>query len=419
MYLDRGRPRPISWRNVIILLILIAAGLFIIANQNALRQTLYPPPTPTATRTARSYAVEAQSLAEAGRLGEAIEAYIQAASLDSNNVDLLINLARLLALDSRTDEALTWANRAAQLAPQNAKAKAILAMALDWNAVTLEVRGKTIEAKAQYQQAIDAAQAALKIDPKYPEAYAYLAETYADLNRWADAIAAAQSAIDLDPNRVDVQRALGYVRESQGNYSGAAEAYEQALKFAPNLPYLYIVLGRNYRVLTSLGHAEDAQKAIDAFNHAIAFNPKSVLAYDELGWTYYNFEQLTEAQKALEKAVEIDPTSWSATEHLAIVYYARRNYEDSSATFKQAIKLMNQAFDGDHFCATTTSRQCDRLVEAYYTMGLTYYYLAECETESYPAFHKALVLKPDEPNALAGIKLCDDALATPTPGPKK
>lgn len=418
MYLDRGRSRHTSPRNIIILIVLIAAGLFVIANQNSLRQTLNPPPTATATRTARSYVVEAQSLAESGKIDEAADAYIQAAALDSANIDVLIDLSRLLALDSRTDEALTWATRAVQLAPQNVKAKAVLAMALDWNAVALEIRGRLADAKQQYQQAVDAAQAAIAIDPNYPEAHAYLAETYADQNRWADAIAAAQAAIDLDPNRVDVQRALGYVRESQGNYSGAAQAYEQALKFAPNLPYLYIVLGRNYRVLATLGDSAKAQQALDAFNHAIASNPKNVIAYDELGWTYYNFEKLVDAQKALEKAVEIDPKSWSATEHLAIVYYARRNYEDASVTFKKAIDLMNQAFDGDHFCVTAVTRTCDRLVEAYYTMGLAYYYLAECEAESYPAFHKALVLKPDEPNALAGIQLCNDALVTPTPKPK-
>lgn len=385
-----------------------------IANQNALRQQLIPPPTPTATRTARSYVVEADALAEAGKIGAAINSYIQAMSLDSSNIDVLIELSRWLALDARTDEALQWALRAAQLAPQNAKAKAALAMALDWNAASLEARGRESEAQQEYQQAIEAAQAAISIDPNYPEAYAYLAETYSDLNRWTDAIEAAQKAVDLDPNRVDVQRALGYVRESQGNYSGAAQAYEQALKLAPNLPYLDIVLGRNYRVIASASDGSKFQPAIDAFKHAIAVDPTNVIAYDELGWTYYNFDRLTDAQQALEQAVSIDPNSWSAAEHLAVTYYARRNYEDASVTFKQAINLMNQAFDGDHFCVTSASRACDRLVEAYYTMGLSYYYLAQCETESYPAFQKALVLRPDEPNAKFGIQLCNDALVTPT-----
>jgi tetratricopeptide (TPR) repeat protein len=418
MYLDRSRSRQTSPRRIVILIILIVAGLFVIANQNALRQQLIPPPTPTATRTARSYVVEAQSLAEAGKIDEAIGSYIQATALDSANIDVLIELSRLLALTQRTDDALQWALRAAQLAPQSARAKAALAMALDWNAASLEGHGRAAEAQPEYQQAIDAAQAASSIDPNYPEAYAYLAETYADLNRWAEAIDAAQKAVDLNPNRVDVQRALGYVRESQGNYSGAAQAYEQALQFAPNLPYLYIVLGRNYRVIASVSDASRYQKAIDAFKHAIALDPKNVVAYDELGWTYYNFDQLTEAQKALEQAVAIDPQSWSAAEHLAVTYYSRRNYEDASITFKTAIGLMNQSFDGDHYCVTSISRACDRLIEAYYTLGLSFYYLSQCETESYPAFQKALVLRPDEPNAKFGVQLCNDALITPTPTPK-
>src|SRR5450759_894792 len=265
MYLDRSRSRHTSPRRIAILIILIVAGLFVIANQNALRQQLSPPPTPTATRTARSYVVEAQSLTEAGPIDEAIGSYIQATALDSANIDVLIELSRLLALTQRTDEAVQWAVRAAQLAPQSAQAKAALAMALDWNAASLQGRGRAADAQPEYQQAIDAAQAAISIDANYPEAYAYLAETYADLNRWTDAINAAQKAVDLNPTRVDVQRALGYVRESQGNYSGAAQAYEQALQFAPNLPYLYVVLGRNYRVIASVSDASKYQKAIDAF----------------------------------------------------------------------------------------------------------------------------------------------------------
>ena len=52
MYYDRTR-RKSSPRRILLLLILVGIGVLLIANQNELRQTVIPPPTPTATRTAR------------------------------------------------------------------------------------------------------------------------------------------------------------------------------------------------------------------------------------------------------------------------------------------------------------------------------------------------------------------------------
>ena len=70
MAYDRSRRRS-SPRRILLLLILVGIGVFLIANQNELRQQVIPPPMPTATRTARSYVVEAESLAQTGNLAGA------------------------------------------------------------------------------------------------------------------------------------------------------------------------------------------------------------------------------------------------------------------------------------------------------------------------------------------------------------
>src|SRR5512134_3472648 len=127
MYYDRSRRRS-SPRRILLLLILVGIGVFLIANQNELRQQVVPPPTPTATRTAKSYVVEAEALAQAGNLKAAADAYIQAVSLEPESVEVLSTLARLMALTDRTVEAVKWAERAAQAAPQSAAAQAALAL---------------------------------------------------------------------------------------------------------------------------------------------------------------------------------------------------------------------------------------------------------------------------------------------------
>jgi len=116
MYHDHSRRRS-SLRRVLILLILVGAGVFLIVNQNDVRQSIIPLPTPTATRTARSYVVEAESLAQTGDLKKASNAYIQAVALEPTNVEALVVLSRLLAYTDRTADAVQWAERAVQAAP--------------------------------------------------------------------------------------------------------------------------------------------------------------------------------------------------------------------------------------------------------------------------------------------------------------
>ena len=141
MYYDRTR-RKSSPRRILLLLILVGIGVLLIANQNELRQQVIPAPTPTATRTAKSYVVEAESLAQTGNLSAAADAYIQAVSLEPENVEVLTTLARIMALTDRTADAVKWAERAVQAAPQSAAAQAALAMALKFHSGKLALQGR-------------------------------------------------------------------------------------------------------------------------------------------------------------------------------------------------------------------------------------------------------------------------------------
>jgi tetratricopeptide (TPR) repeat protein len=434
MYLNRPARRRSSPRRIVIYLALIAAGLLFLRFQDDLRRPFVP--TPTATRAAQSYVAEAQSLYEAGRLSAAIDAYTQAIALEPNRVDVLVSLSRILALTDRTDEALQRAQRAAQIDPRSAPARAALAMAYNWRGTWLALHGRDAEATEHNQKALSEAQQAALLDPKYPEAYAYLAEVLIDLNDLAGAIDAANKAEALaqeardaarladrkpDPKLADAYRALAYVREWRGNYLRAVDAYRTALEIDPSVPYLWVALGRNYRVLGVLTDARYIKDAIAAFQHAIQIDSRYGPAYDELGWTHYNTQDYRQAVDELEKAVQVDPNSWSAYGHLGTAYYSNRNYEGAAATLPRAIELMNETFDADRYCVNATSRACDRLIEAYYTLGLADYYLCRCD-QSEVLFNKALALRPDEPNALEGLRLCREEssdtcreVETPTP----
>jgi len=140
MYLSRPPRRQASPRRVLIYLALIGAGLLLLRFQDDLRRPVTPTPTPT--RASQSYVAEAEAHYEAGRLHAAIDAYIQAAALEPNRVDVLVTLSRLLALADRTEEAIQRAQRAVQIDPKSALAHAVLAMAYDWHGTRLLLHGR-------------------------------------------------------------------------------------------------------------------------------------------------------------------------------------------------------------------------------------------------------------------------------------
>jgi tetratricopeptide (TPR) repeat protein len=414
MYYDRSRRRS-SPRRILLLLVLVGIGVFLIANQNELRQQVIPPPTPTATRTARSYVVEAESLVQAGNLKAAADAYIQAISLEPESVEVLMTLARLMVMTDRTAEAVKWAERAAQAAPQSAAAWAALALALDFHSGKLALQGRDAESNKTLQQALDAAKTAVSLDPDYPEGRAYLAEIYAELGDLENAEVSIQRALGLDPNRSEVRRAQGTVLENQGRYTDAAEAYRQAITLSPNVAYLYLVLGRAYSIIASVRDPSLWPSALEAFKKGAQLDPADVRLLDEWGWTHYTLAEYRDAQEVLENATRVDPKAWSPRSHLAATYFQRANYEDAIDSFKQALQLMNDTFDADHYCVTAETRSCDRLVAAYTTLGYAYRQLGQCAPGGLGAFRKALIVRPDDPTAQGGYNLCAEDLGTPVP----
>lgn len=320
MYIGpRRRRRRSSPALAIVLLALIGAATYVLVMVREKRIESPFVPTATPTRTALSYADEAQEWYLQGKLHEAIAAYERAIELDPNDVLLYIPLARLLTLEGRMVEAVRTAEQARDMAPDNARAWAVLGMAYDWN--------------GDYSEAIDACKRAIQLDPTYAEAYAYLAEAYADVVRWVEAMDNAETALQLDSHSVDVQRNYGYVLENQGNYKEAVEAYERALTLHPNLAYVQVAAGRNYAALG------DFDAAARSYQRAIEIDPDDVEPYYRLGRAYYDEGDYERAESYLKQAIEADPEFSAAYGYLAFSYWRRRNPRSAMENLELAIEL--------------------------------------------------------------------------------
>ncbi len=325
MYIGRKPPRR-SPRLTLLLLLLIAAASSLVYYISAYQPQWAQPfePTPTPTRTAQSYVLEAEAYYGQGQLDEAITAYEQAVSISPDDITAQIRLSQFLILSQRTLEALGQAEQAVLLEPSNAQAMATLCRALDW--------------EGQYAEAFDTCECAIELDSDYAEAYAYLAKVYVDTGDWISARQYSQQAIDLNYQSMDAHLHRGYVLEAQGRYRQAAEAYENAIFLHPKLAPLYISAGQNHRVLGQF------TQAIDLFEKATRLDPASAVGYDQLGWTYYTAGEYSRAIDTLEQATLIDPDYTAGWGHLGIVFYVLQQYEEVIPALQQAIALAEKDY---------------------------------------------------------------------------
>jgi tetratricopeptide (TPR) repeat protein len=300
-------------------------------------------------------------------------------SLDPENVEARIELARLHLMFNQVQLSLEEAQRAADLAPNNPDALNTLARALDWT--------------GDYEQALDQALNALELDPNNADTLAVIAEIYTDVGNWETAAESLEKALAVDGQNVLALRNQGYLFERQGAYDEAVAAYQRAIDLAPKRFDLYIEKARQYRVgLLDYAKANEAyQNAVDVY--------RSASTLDALGDGLYNAGDNLAAVRVLREATELDPTYAPAYVHLGMALYARRNYEDAVIAFEPGLPDVGES----------------ARIEQIYTAGLAHIYKdpPECE-KAKEWLYKALEVDPESGPALDGLEVCN-LEAPPTP----
>ncbi len=344
---------------VIALLIAMIIYLLLINRDQSLgRITPLFMATPTATRTVDSFVEEAEVHFVAGDLAKALEAFQNAAVVNPNNVDLWVELARIQVYSSsllissedkynRLNEALESATRALEIDSDNSTAHAVKAFALDWLASSALMGDQSEQLLTQAEQE---AVAALQLDGNNTLALAYYAEILIDQMKWTQAEQYIDQALQQDDSLMDVHRISGYLQESIGNYSAAITEYKQASEINPNLTFLYMSIGVNYRELGQYDYAlEYFAKAAD-INEQLGVNDP--LPYQSIAKTYVQQGYPLSASLNARKAVQLNPDNAFAYAFLGDVYHKARNYESEILAFQCGL----EGCTAEESCEV---RQCD------------------------------------------------------------
>jgi tetratricopeptide (TPR) repeat protein len=292
------------------------------------------------------------------QLGEIAKAYqflLKAESLLPADPDVRLKLAQVYLIGGRPGDAIREAEAILISNPQNTDAYSLLgtvylankdpAKAVDAyrrfvrvaprNAMAHYLLGGSLIADRQVAEARTEFETALAISPNYLEPLTQLVS----LDIWAKQLDSALARVDRSMRiaKRDAQRLvlLGSVHAARGNRDAAEAAYREAVRLDPNRPEGGLALAGFY---LAGGETTQALAAADALLKA---QPRSDAAHTLRGDILGSKGSYQEARQAYERALAINPRNAGAANNLAWLLSEklgdkRRSYDLASIAYKEA-----------------------------------------------------------------------------------
>lgn len=238
-----------------------------------------------------------------------------------------------------------------------------------------------------FDQAVTAFTAAIKLDAKYAEAYYERGSAYFKLKAYEQALADFAKVIELKPPGLIVEaynnRGVIY-NDVQQKYPEAIADFTKALQIDPTYVRAYFnralasdrsgkgdlaiadyskaleIDGQNVDAFNNRGivylELKQPDKALADFSKAVEIDPKYALGYYNLGMTYATLKKFDESLDNYTRAIAANPSYAQAYHNRGYIYNdIRKDYPKALADFDQALKLNPE------------------YLNAYYNRGLAYY----------------------------------------------
>jgi tetratricopeptide (TPR) repeat protein len=265
-------------------------------------------------------------LAAAGDLGQAVECYETALSIEPDRADVLNNYGLALSALKRDQEAIKVWEDAVAAAPDHIEAlyncghaRAKLkrfeeALAFYDRVLALEPnhlnallgQAATLYQLGRYQAAIVSYSNALALDESSIEILNRRGNAFKDMEKFDDALADFDRALAIDPENLGTLNNRGNLLLAMRRPSEALDSYERAVAIQPNHAD-----SRNNRgvAFARLGQYEEA---FACFNEALSLNSGLSQAHVNRGNTLLALNRLPEAIANYDAALDLDPECFDA-----------------------------------------------------------------------------------------------------------
>ncbi len=317
----RSRRRSSPWR-VFALVAMIFGVLYV--NRYVIPNTPgLSAPTPTPTLSAEAFINEAETLISQGKFLKAIDSYQNAIHSNPENRSIYASLARVQIFAGQYEQAKESAQRALIGNEEYALGQTMLAWSegylanypeaeaaikkaidLDNNsavahAVYAEILIDDPDAIGGVEKASEESKVALRLAPNSFEVLRARGYVLYRTGNYQESIDAYQAAIALNKYIPDLYMNLGtsYQSLETPDYDKAMSALLQAKVLSPTDPLPDVELSR---ILAKLG---DYEKAAQYAESAVKEDPTNPKRYGNLGWIYYWGKQYTKAADAFTCAI--------------------------------------------------------------------------------------------------------------------
>lgn len=164
-----------------------------------------------------------------------------------------------------------------------------------------DVRGKTLQDRGAFDEALPFHAEAIALDPAFARAHYHLGHALLRLGRIEEALPPLRRALELDPRLKEACNAVGAAQREAGRLDAALGSYRAAVALDPG----YADARCNLAIV--LQERGDLDGAIAAYRAALDSAPEHAPAHGNLGAALRELGDLDGARRHLEHAVALDP----------------------------------------------------------------------------------------------------------------
>ena len=276
-----------------------------------------------------------------GRHDEALPLLRRALELDPALVHTRTNIAGVLLVQGKDDEAIDLAREILGDEPGNHLAHTCL--------------GRAYEGKGQGAEAVEAYRSAAQYAPDDDvRALDDLARSLGAVGRTDEALEVLSQLIQHVPESALAHSHLGSARVRAGDLAGAATSLHRAIELDPDLGEPHIGLGEMHQAKGEYG------RALAAFQRALTIDPQETRARYHLGILLCDdMRRYDAAIEQFRKILEVDPTHVAALTHFGIALRNKGERDAAIAKHEAAIRIAPDAAASHAALGVTLLRKGD------------------------------------------------------------
>ena len=211
---------------------------------------------------------------------------ISSSETDTLTADEWMRRGTSLAELGRLDEALDCHDRAIELSPDLREA---------W-----QHRSDTLESLGRHTEALASAWKVVEMQPDDRDGWVAAGIAFAGLERHDEALAALSRALEFDPSFAYAWYYAGLTQKAMGSTQDALLSFRRAVSLNPQFGNAWLQVGG---ALAALGQPKEA---VEALHTGLEINPASVSGWYTAGNTFRSLGSLREAVSSFERIIELD-----------------------------------------------------------------------------------------------------------------